>query len=821
MNHSRTVAGVRRQGHLLVRLAVALPLGAAGLAVQAPGANGMVAGIISTVAGGTGGPGKATTVSLAGPQSVVYDARTGDLYAPNLNAVQKVVPGTDQLTTVAGVGTFSDNPLGDGGPAPTAAILFPYGVTADSASNVLISDTGNQRIRVVAAATGTFYGRAMTAGDIYTIAGDGTAGFAGDGGPATTAELGNPKGMAVDAAGNVLIADAGNSRIRVVAAATGTFYGRAMTAGDIYTIAGDGTAGFAGDGGPATTAELGSPKGMAVDAAGNVLIADAGNSRIRVVAAATGTFYGRAMTAGDIYTIAGDGTAGFAGDGSPATAAELAHSAGVTVDPSGNLLIADTNNSRIRVVAARTGTFYGRAMTAGDIYTIAGDGTAGFAGDSGRATVAELNLPCDVTVGGAGNLVIADTNNNRIRVVAESSGTHYGQVMKAGDIYTVAGNGSNGFSGDGGPATAARIGEPEGMAADVAGNMLIADTNNNRIRVVAESSGTHYGQVMKAGDIYTVAGNGSYGFSGDGRPAIEARLKSPAGIAAGAAGNLLIADAGNNRIRVVAERTGTFFGHAMKAGDIYTIAGSPGGRGYGGDGGPGTAAKLDFPQAVRVDTSGNVLIADTINSRIRVVAARTGTFYGRAMTAGDIYTIAGNGTDGYTGDGGPATAAGVFEPTGMVVDGAGNMLIADTGNNRIRVVAARTGTFYGRAMTAGDIYTVAGDGTLGFSGDGGPATVAELDLPGGVTVDTSGNVLIADTFNNRIRVVAASNGTFYGHAMAAGDIYTVAGNGTYGFDGDGGPATTAELGTPEAVAADAGNVLIADSLNNRIRELAG
>ena len=625
----------------------------------------------------------------------------------------------------------------------------------------------------------------------------------------------------MDPSGNLMIADADNSRIRVVAAAAGTFYGRAMTAGDIYTIAGDGTAGFAGDGGPATTAELSNPKGMAVDAAGNVLIADTGNSRIRVVAAATGTFYGRAMTAGDIYTIAGDGTAGFAGDGGPATAAELAYPEGVTVDPAGNLLIADTNNSRIRVVAAAAGTFYGRAMTAGDIYTIAGDGTAGFAGDSGRATVAELNLPFGVTVGGAGNLVIADTDNNRIRVVAARTGTHYGQAMTAGDIYTVAGDGTPGFSGDGGPATAAELGEPEGMAADVAGNMLIADTNNNRIRVVAESSGTHYGQVMKAGDIYTVAGNGSYGFSGDGRPAIEARLKSPAGIAAGAAGNLLIADAGNNRIRVVAERTGTFFGHAMKAGDIYTIAGSPGGRGYGGDGGPGTAAKLDFPQAVRVDTSGNVLIADTINSRIRVVAARTGTFYGQTMTAGDIYTIAGNGTDGYTGDGGPATAAQVFEPTGMVVDGAGNMLIADTGNNRIRVVAARTGTFYGQAMTAGDIYTVAGDGTLGFSGDGGPATAAELALPGGVTVDTSGNVLIADTYNDRIRVVAASNGTFYGQAMTAGDIYTIAGNGTYGFDGDGGPGATAELGNPEAVAADAGNVLIADSLNNRIRELAG
>ena len=402
----------------------------------------------------------------------------------------------------------------------------------------------------------------------------------------------------------------------------------------------------------------------------------------------------------------------------------------MTVDASGNVLIADTGNSRIRVVAAATGTFYGRAMTAGDIYTIAGDGTAGFAGDSGRATAAELNLPCDVTVGGSGNLVIADSGNNRIRVVAESSGTHYGQVMKAGDIYTVAGNGSYGFSGDGGPATAARIGEPEGMAADVVGNVLIADTYNNRIRVVAERSGTHYGQAMKAGDVYTVAGTGAPGYHENGGPAIEARFKYPAGIAAGAAGNLLIADTGNNRIRVVAERTGTFFGHAMKAGDIYTIAGSPGGRGYGGDGGPGTAAKLYSPQAVRVDTSGNVLIADTVNNRIRVVAARTGTFYGQAMTAGDIYTIAGNGTDGYTGDGGPATAAELFEPTGMVVDGAGNMLIGDTrqqpdpgggGPDRdlLRAGDDRRGHLHGRR----------GRHSSGFSGDGGPATVAELDLP--------------------------------------------------------------------------------------------
>ncbi len=159
------------------------------------------------------------------------------------------------------------------------------------------------------------------------------------------------------------------------------------------------------------------------------------------------------------------------------------------------------------------------------------------------------------------------------------------------------------------------------------------------------------------------------------------------------------------------------------------------------------------------------------------------------MTARHIYTVAGNGTYGFSGDGGPATAAELDTPDQTAVDGAGNLVIADSANDRVRVVAAGTGTFYGQAMTAGDIYTVAGNGTTGFSGEGGPATRAELDSPRGVTVDGAGNLVIADRGNNRVRVVAAGTGTFYGQAMTAGDIYTVAGTGTVGFSGDGGPAT--------------------------------
>jgi hypothetical protein len=186
---------------------------------------------------------------------------------------------------------------------------------------------------------------------------------------------------------------------------------------------------------------------------------------------------------------------------------------------------------------------------------------------------------------------------------------------------------------------------------------------------------------------------------------------------------------------------------------------------------------------VQVDRSGNLLISDTRSDIVRMVPVTSGTFYGVPMTAGHIYTVAGTGATRFSGDGGPATSAGIGNPIGVAVDRAGNLLITDEDNSRIRVVAATTGTFYGQAMTVGDIYTVAGNGAAGFSGDGGPATKAELGFPAGVVPDHAGNLVIADAGNERVRVVAASSGTFYGQAMHARDIYTVAGNGISGFAG--------------------------------------
>ncbi|HLX49825.1 MAG TPA: hypothetical protein VKS82_15960 [Streptosporangiaceae bacterium] len=738
----------------LVPAALAVGVGPASAASRQAG-QATAAGVISAIAGGVGGPGLARKVSLVPYTQTVSNQslcgvsyHAGVLYLGAGNMVRSVDTQTDMLGTPAGIGSAGPVPR-MGSPAKKAAMQFACGTAADSSGNLLIANADARRLEVVPPVTGTFYGQAMTAGHLYSIAGDGTAGFSGDGGPATAAELGYPSGVTVDAVGNVVIADIGSDRIRVVAERTGTFYGQAMTAGDIYTIAGDGAAGFSGDGGPATAAGLNLPGGVAVDAAGNVLIADTYNQRVRVVAASAGTFYGQAMTAGDIYTIAGTGHSGDSGNTGLATQATLDYPPGVAVDGAGNVAIADFSGD-IRVVAVQSGQFYRAAMTAGHIYLVAGNRDPGFSGNGVPALHAEMGFPLGLAMDGAGNLLTA--NSNRVRVIAHIGGTFYGQAMRAGHIYTIAGDAARGYSGDGGPATSASFYQTWGLALDPAGNVVVVDNADQRVRVVAEHTGTFYGRTMTAGDVYTVAGDGTAGFSGDGGPATAAELNYPAGVTVDAAGNLLIADAGNSRIRVVAEHTGTFYGQAMTAGDIYTIVGT-GTAGFSGDGGPATAAKVSNAEAVKFDAAGDLVIADFNNNRIRVVAEHTGTFYGQAMTAGDIYTIAGRGFTGRSGDGGLATKALLSNPEDVAVDAAGNVLIADTGNSEVRVVAESTGTFYGKAMTAGRIYAFAGYGPYGFTGDGGRAVFAELEEPAGLLVTPAGNVLISDTANGRIREV--------------------------------------------------------------------
>jgi sugar lactone lactonase YvrE len=340
--------------------------------------------------------------------------------------------------------------------------------------------------------------------------------------------------VAVTGPGATVFADLVNNRVRLVPARAGTFFGRRMLARDIYTVAGTGRAGDGGDGGLATRSMLRSPASVALDPAGNVLLADSGNNRVRVVAAASGSFYGRAMRAGRIYTIAGTGRAGSSGDRGPATAARLSNPAGIAVDHHGNVVLADHGNGLIRVIAVRAGSFYGQSMRAGRIYTVAHLTGTGVAVDA------------------AGNLVVGTAHE--ISVLAVRTGQFYGRHMVAGRTYVIAGPGKQGVPGNGGPATSAYL-TPDGVAVDRAGNVVItdpgfgSDTFNGLIRVIAVKSGTYYGVAMKAGHIYAVAGAGSAGL-GDGGPALRGRFNQPTGVTVTPSGALVVLDL--NRIRVIA-----------------------------------------------------------------------------------------------------------------------------------------------------------------------------------------------------------------------------------------------------------------------------
>ncbi len=601
---------------------------------------------------------------------------------------------------------------------------------------------------------------------------------------AVSASIGDPPRVAVDAAGNfyfgsmhsvfkvdpsgntTLLAGDGRSGYAgdggvataaqleypdgIAVDASGNVYVADMTAnvvrviapnGIISTYAGQGTAGYTGDGGAAIQAQLNTPMGLALDSAGNLYIADSGNNAVRKVS-----------KSGSIATVAGNGSLGYSGDGGAATAAALDQPEGVTVDPSGLLYIADTFNNRVRVVSL-----------GGTIQTAAGTGISSYSGDGGAAATAGLFLPTDVTTDGGGNLYIADYGNSRIRQVTQNK------------IQTVVGSSSTSVIFNEAPATTIRLNGPTGLAVDGSGDIFIAEGG------IGTGSGLAIGdykiwKVNNAGVVSTAAGNGIESYSGDGGPATAAQLNTPSNMVFDTLGNLYIADSANNRVRKVSP-----------SGVISTAAGN-GVAGYSGDGGAATSAMLNTPEGLTSDADGNVYIADTKNNRIR-----------KLLPDGTIITIAGNGNASFFGDGGPADSASIHGPEGLYSAGGGYIYIADTGNQRIREL-----------LPNGTIVTVAGNGTQGVTGDGGPATSAELSLPAAVTLDAAGNIYIADQGNNRVRIVS-TNGT----------ISTFAGAATYTL-GDGGPATGAQLSAPASVAVDtAGNVYISDTGHNRIRVVSG
>jgi RHS repeat-associated protein len=324
----------------------------------------------------------------------------------------------------------------------------------------------------------------MTAASIYTIAGNGTAGSTGNAGPATSAELSSPQGVAVSATGNIAIADTANNVVRFVPATSGTYFGQSMTADDIYTVAGNGTSGYSGNGGAATSAELSAPRGVSFDAAGDLVIADASNHVVRFVPVASGTDYGQSVTANDIYTIAGNHTSGYSGNGGAATSAELSSPNDVTLDAAGDLLIPDTQNNVVRFVPVTSGTYFGQSMTANDIYTIAGNHTSGYSGNGGAATSAEFSTVMDASFDSAGDVFIADSGNDYLRFMPRTSGEFYGELMIANDVYNIAGAGtSNGdFGGDHDPPLQAEFGTLASVAYDGFAGFYLADSLDQRVR---------------------------------------------------------------------------------------------------------------------------------------------------------------------------------------------------------------------------------------------------------------------------------------------------------------------------------------------------
>ena len=625
---------------------------------------------------------------------------------------------TPYINTVAGTGIAGST--GDGGAATAARIGTIIGQPA----------VGSDDSLYFGANTLGWSLRRITSGSISTVTGNYQY-FYGDNGPLADAAFGPHLAVSIPSPGYVLITDISNVRLRQ------TYYDDLFNP-LLTTIAGTGVTGYSGDGGLATTATFSNPTmTVATQNASTVYLVDTGNNMIRGITASTITRY------------AGTGTAGATGDGGAATAARLQTPFGAAVAANDDLYITDRGNSVVRRVTAATST----------IDLVAGTYTAGFSGDGGAATAAQLNQPRGITVDGASNIIVADTGNGRVRKVTAATGL----------IDTIAGNGTAAYGGDGGPPTAASFSTITGVTTDTLGNFYVADTDNHCIRYVNLSTNT----------VQTIAGIPTQsGYNGDGSFATYALLSSPSHVVFDrSSGYVYFADDGNRRIRYVDPATGIIF--------TYTGNGSPATAGDGGPARKGVFASMNSAAAV-----GQVVyIADAVANRIRSVNLATN----------QLATVVGTGAAGFAGDDGLATAALVSSPTTVAVDPAGTALyFTDTENQRVRRVDTATGI----------ITTVAGNGVAGYGGDGDAAVLASLNYPRALGIDRSGTILyVGDSSNYRVRRVN----------LAEGIIDTVAGTGTPGSPLAGVPANASPIsGVPAVTVAPDAAVHLLDTSTNAI-----
>jgi sugar lactone lactonase YvrE len=642
---------------------------------------------------------------------------------------------------------------------------------------------------------------------IEPFAGTQIAGFNGDGRPALETAFHIPCQLAINPrTGDVYVADISNYRVRVIK----------RDGSSVQTLAGIGLRGvpperlpteppvgpglavgrFSGDGGPATEAELNLAVGLSVDKEGNVYIADSGNHRIRAVNTQSRpvTIAGVTIAPGHIQTVVGSGNPGSDGDGGPATAASLAYPKQVVVDPEGNLLIVDLFNKSLRRVNGKTGVietlarggaadddslrFVGvegvAVAPSGDIYyselnrhvifrldpkTLArkrfvGTGVPGLAPEGTKPTMANIHGPGSLAVGLRGELYFVDGGNNRLRKV------------EAGRVSTVAGGGS---PGEGVHALEATFSVLASIAVSPAGDIYLGDVNLHAVRRISAATGK----------VETFAGTGMAGWTGDGGPPREAEFTEPICRFFPGDEAIYVADPTAGVVRRILP--------GPDGGKVETLAGN-GQFGRDGDGGPATRAQLSLPIGVaKHPHTGEIYIASLWLPTIRKIDAK-----------GVITRVAGVGTDGYSGDGGPALEAQFHWPTSIVFDKRGRLYVSDYFNNRIRVIG-----------TDGLIQTYAGTGLKGYGGDGGPAVQAMLNGPNDLVIDDGGDIYFTDVNNHRIRKIDSE---------PPHRITTVIGTGDRGFSGDGGPAQTARLNLPRGLALGPDRILyLTDSLNRRVR----
>lgn len=606
---------------------------------------------------------------------------------------------------------------------------------------------------------------------VHVLAGTGVPGYNGDEIPASTAQLYSPVGLATDSQGNVYIGEFLGARIRKV-----------TTDGTITTFAGTGASGFSGDGGPATSAQINRPYFLTFSPSGELFFSDYNNNRVRKIS-----------TDGTIMTVLGTGSSTYSADGLQATSSAHGSPNGIAFDNEGSFYVSSVDRNRVRKV-----------LSNGLTVTFAGTGAATSTGDEGPATLATLNAPTGIGFNSYGELFVAEKNGNFIRkistdgIISTFGGTGTSGTSTVGSLVNatsmkpimVKAVGTDVYvaeysvgvvrriSSDGvvrhfvgappptgsldGPASSATFNKPAYMAFDAQKNLYISDMTSNRIRKLSTN-----------GIVSTVAGNGSAAFSGDGGAATSASMNTPTGIVVDSVGNIFFGDYGNHRVRKISTD-----------GTISTVVGT-GSAGFNGDNTQASNANVYGPFGLTTSTLGELIFADWGNRRIRKIDSQ-----------GNISTIAGSGTSGFSGDEGPATAASLGQVNGIVADKHGNIFITDRSARRIRKISSD-----------GIINSVAGNGDLTTSGDGGPATAAAIGNTTSLAVDDDGTLYFTGKDSNSVRYVL-TNGT----------IQTLAGFEAADFIGDGMAASHSRLYAPWGLVLNSdGNLIVADQFNDKIR----